>query len=300
MKALTMAMVLALAAPLTAQEVRVNVAFDTFEEANGAVALSDGIMYLYGPSVTLCQGVEEAGLRIADLQGRFRTGDILVLGCTSSAPYGGAVLPSGVVLIVLKISDADLGGIGGRLFDSWGNPLGPDFVINQVTARTQKNGAVAALKSGRFAVVWADDKRLSVYGRIVMPDGSMPGSEKELPQITSNRAFSPHVAATASGGALVVWESDDGSPPYQDRILARAFDADLNPVTGDQVVNVPAAGMNDEVPYIGADPSGNYFGLANPATSRRTANGRGRNGTCPVLRHRCPVSNCAAILPAVA
>ena len=110
-------------------------------------------------------------------------------------------------------ADAD---VYGQRFDSSGNKLGPEFLVDTYTTGRQEAPAVAAVPDGGFVVVWQsqfeDGSGFGVFGRRFDRKGDPLGEEFPINTYTTDLQWG---SAVASSGAefVVAWESlgQDGS-----------------------------------------------------------------------------------------
>ena len=116
-------------------------------------------------------------------------------------------------------------GVYGQRFDSTGNKVGSEFLINTHTANDQKIPAVSSLKEGGFVVIWTSDGQdgsdYGVYGQIFDDNFVKSGSEFRVNSTTAgNQGVSSNstlhgasVASLEGGGFVVTWTSQnqDGS-----------------------------------------------------------------------------------------
>ncbi|MDB5301155.1 MAG: repeat-containing protein, partial [Phycisphaerales bacterium] len=81
------------------------------------------------------------------------------IGSTQQSPAV-AVDASGNTVAVWQSlgEDGDGWGIYGRRFDSSGNALGNEFLVNTTTTHDQVNPAIALTSSGAFVVVWTSNQ----------------------------------------------------------------------------------------------------------------------------------------------
>ncbi|MDR3456207.1 MAG: hypothetical protein P4N60_02075 [Verrucomicrobiae bacterium] len=95
-----------------------------------------------------------------------------------------------------------------------------DILVNTFTNHFQANPAVATLANSNVVVVWgsfnqvASNSLQDVYGQILSPTGQKIGGEFLVNQFTAYNQRTPAVAATANGGFVVTWVSE------QERIIA--------------------------------------------------------------------------------
>jgi hypothetical protein len=125
---------------------------------------------------------------------------------------------------------------------------------NIFTASTQNGIAIDQDALGRIVAVWQsrrqEDFLPGVYARQFDAAGRPLGGEVHVNAWSPNPQSSPAVALDARGLAWFAWESfhEDGD---QGSIVARRFDAALQPLTGDIIVNDEAAGHQAEVALAG-------------------------------------------------
>ena len=127
------------------------------------------------------------------------------------------VLENGNFVITWQGSDPATGdtsgeGISGQLFDSTGNKIGNEFLVNSIKANQQINSSVTALADGSFVVVWENTNFSSISeiaGQQFDPNGNKAGGEFQVNEFTASNQVTPAVAALPDGGFAVVWGSDD-------------------------------------------------------------------------------------------
>ncbi|MCB1486896.1 MAG: hypothetical protein KDJ88_05490 [Bauldia sp.] len=118
-----------------------------------------------------------------------------------------------------------------KLFDSVAQSLesDPDVLGRAVgSAAFVSHPDVAALKDGRYVVVWENDSNSGVQGRFVDAAGNPIGSVFTIANNAgANR--NPKVAALPDGGFIVSWDNNGGVIAPEDgvdlAVLARRFDA---------------------------------------------------------------------------
>jgi hypothetical protein len=99
--------------------------------------------------------------------------------------------------------------ISGRLYDSSGDPLGPEFILNTTTEGTQEYQTVASLAGGGFVVCWESlvkqESRYCTFCQIFDAAGHMQGSEFRVNTEPPYWSSKPSVAGLPDGGFLVSW-----------------------------------------------------------------------------------------------
>ncbi|HYE27890.1 MAG TPA: hypothetical protein VEA61_06635, partial [Allosphingosinicella sp.] len=127
----------------------------------------------------------------------------------------------------------------------YGRAAGGEAVVNTVTAGAQVNAKITRLASGGFVIVWSDSSQTgadtSNYGvkaQIYDAAGARVGGEFQVNSTTSGRQTVESVAATASGGFVVVFHTEN------EAIRAQMFDASGNKTGNELLVTaaLPNAG----------------------------------------------------------
>jgi len=134
------------------------------------------------------------------------------------------VLTNGNIAVVWESHEQDghLRAVVGRMFDSLGDPIGDEFLINQTTHLNQRNGAVAALSDGGFVVTWVSEVLLgadqfggaqftaAIMAREYNFQGNPLGDESRL-NSGQEICASPDVISLKEGGYVVVWAKSNVS-----------------------------------------------------------------------------------------
>jgi Ca2+-binding RTX toxin-like protein len=136
-----------------------------------------------------------------------------------------------------------------RRFDSAGTPIGPEFLVNTLTAGNQFARSVAADAQGNFVVVWESVDSLtsikSVRGRRFNAAGTALGNDFAISSNTTRDQEQPEVAMDAEGNFVVIWQDVVGNFVGDNVLLARRYNA---------------AGIADGSPFDVSPPSANgYF-----------------------------------------
>lgn len=189
-----------------------------------------------------------------------------------------AVLTDGNILVTWQSNENDAPDgtsyptvIRGRIFDSDGSALGPDFAINTTNQGSESGASVTALPDGDALVTWQssipDTTEAHIYGRFVHPDGTSDGPDFLVNPTTGAVGDSgPAVTTLADGDVLVTWTinyNDDppGAPygsPNQLDIGGRIYSADGTSLTSEFVVNNSTLSVQDGQ-VVTALPSGGAF-----------------------------------------
>lgn len=136
----------------------------------------------------------------------------------------------------------------------------PVFRVNTFTTSDQTLPAVAADSLGNFVVVWhsntQDGSALGVFGQRYASSGAPLGSEFRVNTYSTFSQSRPSVAADASGGFVVVWQSyqQEGSG---DGIFGQRYAGTGAPLGPEFRVNTVTTN-NQSNPAVAADAAGNF------------------------------------------
>ena len=133
-----------------------------------------------------------------------------------------------------------------------GEPANPDVVVDE---------------PGRSIWVWdgtPSTTRKEVFLRIFPADGDPPTDPVQVNTLTTDNQHFPRVAARSDGSFLVVWLSREPPEPgdtfTRNVVRSQAFDANANPVGGEQLLSTldPLLTTDNKVD-IAALPGGDYI-----------------------------------------
>ncbi|RPH98096.1 MAG: T9SS C-terminal target domain-containing protein [Calditrichaeota bacterium] len=148
-------------------------------------------------------------------------------------------------------------------YSSDGTPQGTNFKVNDDTNDAyQFSPAIAMEESGRFVIVWEDERNLDslrdIYAQRFEADGTTSGVNFRVNDDHEVAAQSvPSIAMNASGQFVVAWQGD--VPLLMSTLFARRFDADGNALgAGFQAIessidtypSPPAAAMDDAGNFV--------------------------------------------------
>ncbi|WP_255109090.1 cadherin-like domain-containing protein [Shimia sp. CNT1-13L.2] len=124
-----------------------------------------------------------------------------------------------------------------------GDPI-PEFQVNEVTLRTQRDPSITALDNGNFVVTWwsldrqEDESSSGIRARIFGPDGNEVVSDFLVNSVTAESQVYPSITTLENGHFVAAWYSNDGvDDPDYSGIRARIFDADGNEFVPEFLVN---------------------------------------------------------------
>jgi Ca2+-binding RTX toxin-like protein len=132
--------------------------------------------------------------------------DLQVTGLAS-----GAVVVTWTSLIP-QFPDPDYG-IHARMFDSAGNPVGGEFVVNTRGQGLQSKPTVTALPDGGYLITWqsyAPNDTFDISGQMFDAFGGRVGGEFTINTTVSGEQQEPVVAVLADGRVAVAWTDRSG------------------------------------------------------------------------------------------
>ena len=129
--------------------------------------------------------------------------------------------------------DSSAIGISAQIFDSDGNKVGGQFLVNSTTEDVQERPEVAALPDGGFVIAWYDYSTMtsehpfiSIKAQVFSADGQKAGAEFEVTNIAFYVHGSLSIAVLPDGRFVVTWD-DDGQTKEDPSFLgayAQIFD----------------------------------------------------------------------------
>jgi hypothetical protein len=141
-------------------------------------------------------------------------------------------------------------------YDSNGSPLGGNFRVNTYTTYQQFYPSVTSDATGGFVVVWENRYAYSswrISGQRYDSGGSPLGGEFQVNPPGDSQH--PSVASDATGGFVVVWESDYG---FNDEgVFGQRYDSSGNPVGSNFRVNTYTT-FQQQAAAVASDASGNF------------------------------------------
>lgn len=194
----------------------------------------------------------DAIMRLLAPDGSFDTDDIAIATHDGGAQTDTtvAVGASGDIFAVY-VDYSGWGGVAtglnlwGRLFDSDGNPLQPleFFLTPNMGDGDQREPRLASDGLGNYILVWQDPVHdgngWGVFARRFGPDTTPLGPEFQVNLTTKGDQTNPRAAADQNGYFTIVW--DDYSQ-HSKEVVARRFDAQEQPLTGEIRINQAAIG----------------------------------------------------------
>ncbi len=109
----------------------------------------------------------------------------------------------------------DFTGVAVRFFAADGTPLAPGRFANTFLPGLQAVGAVSALQTGGFLVLWTsgagqDGDGLGIFGRVYGADGNPRGREIRINLNRTGSQVAPALSVAPTGKGAAVWSGPDG------------------------------------------------------------------------------------------
>ncbi len=158
--------------------------------------------------------------------------------------------------------DGSSDGIRGRLFDSAGMAMTPEFAVNTYTTGAQKSPVAAMDGLGNFVVVWhspgQDGSGSGVFGRRFGSAGAPVGGEFQVNSASTDSQSYASVAADLNGNFVVVWQTTQGM--YSQGIFGRRFSSSGSAVGQDFQVHTYASG-SQATAAVAMSPAGGFMAV---------------------------------------
>ncbi|CCQ75230.1 VCBS domain-containing protein [Magnetospira sp. QH-2] len=219
-------------------------AIDTFADGGFVVSWhgKDG----YGDSDR-----EDVRAQVFDAQGNKVGGELQVNTSTTGRQYdsGVATLANGGFVVTWAgdnaPGDSSGYGISARIFDTDGNPSGPEFLVNSATYNYQYAPSIVSLDGGNFVVAWKspDGSLDGISGQMYDGDGNRVGGEFRINATLLSDQREVSLSETDDGGFMVTWSSYDRTA--NEDIFGQRFDADGNKVGMEFRINADTAGQQE-------------------------------------------------------
>ena len=190
-----------------------------------------------------------AFFRIFDADGNPITGDIRANQTTAGDQEDAEVTVLSNGNLVVTWEDNGVGDVFARVFDSSGNAVTDQFVVNETTAFDQDDPAATALADSKFAIVWEggeDGGPEGVFVRVFDFDGTALTGQIQVNTGAGTQFFDPAITTLTNGNFVVSWESDSPLAIPGREVLVRIFDNTGAAVTGEIVVNQTTVGVQED------------------------------------------------------
>jgi Ca2+-binding RTX toxin-like protein len=226
-----------------------------------------------------------------DVKGQFfeadgTAGAQLVIGSTAGSQFeSSAILLENGNLVVTWSGPAQASSTAGTMIDirgqilsSTGAAIGPEFLVNTVTAQNQTRPVPLALADGGFLVTWADasgsdSSGLGIKAQFFTETGAKAGAEFLVNMTTAGAQTTPYAAQLANGSIVIAWSdaSATGGDSSGTAIRARVYSA--SGVSNEILVNTTTL-YNQLTPVVTALADGRFVVVWGD-----TSEGTGSTGT---------------------
>ena len=148
--------------------------------------------------------------------------------------------------------DNDGDGIYAQRYDSNGNPVGGEILVNDTTRGDQVTPSVAIDSGGAFTIVWSgrssNNRQTVIYGQQFFSNGSRDGGEFQVNDSSSDDQVNPVVALSPTADFIAAWENQDNG---NSDILARTtvFKRKIKGTRGDD--NLTGNDQGDQILGLG-------------------------------------------------
>lgn len=157
----------------------------------------------------------------------------------------------------------DLTGIRARIFDEFGDSVGPSFIVNTATQPLQQLATVGTDADGNFVVAWEGGAgsavdTVGIHARRFDLNGQPLGSQFLVNTYTTQDQGSAAIGMNADGEFVIAWESATQEGTGFSGIYAQHFRADGSRKGGEFHVNTYTTGTQN-VPDVAIDPDGDFI-----------------------------------------
>jgi len=151
-------------------------------------------------------------------------------------------------------------GMAARRFTAQGVPIGPDFVVNEITTGSQFLSDISADAAGNFVIAWTsqpgtDGTGFSVDAQRFAASGARLGANFRVNSYTTGNQLSVGLAHAPDGSfvaAFLSTQNGDGGD-----VMAKRYDAGGAPIGAEFVVNSRTFNLQG-YPDIAMDARGNF------------------------------------------
>lgn len=134
--------------------------------------------------------------------------------------------------------------ITAQIYDSNGNVLGDEFLVNDHLSLARTDSTVTALNQGGFVISWTshdtvgDAHGFGVKAQIFDKEGNSIGDEFLVNSQLNFSQLNPSITALSDGGFVITWGSKDGVDDTSDYgIKAQIYDENGNAIGDEFLVN---------------------------------------------------------------
>jgi parallel beta-helix repeat protein len=145
--------------------------------------------------------------------------------------------------------DGQDAGIIARLYNSNGQPLGGEFLVNTTTKDFQDTPAVSALADGGFVVTWQSrdygGTEYDIFAQRYSTSGKAVGNEFRVSSYLTGFQTKSAVTALNNGGFVVTWQSE-GQDGSEEGVYAQRYDSNSIRIGGEFKVNTITSNFQND------------------------------------------------------
>jgi hypothetical protein len=145
--------------------------------------------------------------------------------------------------------DGDTWGVFQQRYDSSGDELGSEALVNTLTVNQQYEASVVGLSDGGWVVTWTDSTNGSIYQQRYGDDGAASGSASIVRAVGSRSVLT----GLDDGGWVVTWQGSDGN---NSGVFQQRYDSLGNTVNSATLVNTNIAGYQMDPEITALDDGG--------------------------------------------
>lgn len=158
--------------------------------------------------------------------------------------------------------DGSLMGIFGRVYDSTGQPITGELLINTITWQSQWRPLIAPTPAGGFVVAWSGDGDGNSYFKILGSNGALLTGDILVNTYTFDAQVDPAPAVAPNGNIFIAFVdySSHGGVGTGINLWGRAFDPTGIPLQTQEFVLTTFTSNGDQRdPRVAADGLGRFF-----------------------------------------
>jgi len=156
--------------------------------------------------------------------------------------------------------DGDGQGIYGQRFDSNGNKLGSEFLVNTYTLGNQSKESIGIDDNGNFVATWQsynqDSSDYGIYGQRFDSSGNKLGSEFKVNTYTTGEQSNPAIAVGKTGNFIITWESF-GQDGDSYGVYGQKYDSSGNKSGSEFLINTHTTSLQ-QASKIAISDNGNF------------------------------------------
>ena len=164
-----------------------------------------------------------------------------------------------VIVFNSRYQDGDSDGVILKRYDSLGNQIGGETVVNDATNGNQTAPDIGMDDDGNFVVTWMDESagNYDLKAQLFDAEGIEVGSEFLVNTYTTSAQLSPRVAMTGDGDFVITWQSQDQEGDNSGGVFAQRFDTEGNKLDSEFHVNIESSN-GQENPDVAIDDQGDF------------------------------------------